>query len=143
MRNVFIIHFLNQSILNYMLKYTPVKTYMNTSQRYCITKTDFYSITTLQLCCVYNFIHLVKGIHNEREISAVGGEDGQELRGKDLNHTRVSFIRRVPVKHRCMEFSIQPQPTKHSFSVSGSTARSKSREGGWRVRAQDFLYRIT
>ena len=98
MKNVFIIHFLNQSILNYMLKYTPVKTYMNTSQGYCITKTDFYSITNLLLCFVYNFIHLVRRIHNEREISAVGGEDGRELRGKDLNHTRVSFIRRVPVR---------------------------------------------
>lgn len=41
MKNVFIIRFLNQSILNYMLKYTPVKTYMNTSRRYCTTKIDF------------------------------------------------------------------------------------------------------
>lgn len=40
---------------------------------------------------MWNFIHLVRRIHNENKTSAVYGGDGQELRGKDLNSTPFVF----------------------------------------------------
>lgn len=137
----FIIHFLNQGILNYMLKYTPVKTNMNTSQRYCTTKIDFYPITNVQLCCTWNFSHLVRRIHNENEISAVGGEDGQKL-GEKIYTTHLSLIWKVPVRAQ-MHKALHPATVHSPPSIHSCKWQHCKKQGrGDGECALIFLYKI-
>lgn len=80
--------FLNQSILNFILKYTPLKTNMNVSQN--IAPWDWF----LPLCVEFHSSD--QNSQWKRDFYCGCGQS--EFKGKRFKHTHFSFIPKVPVR---------------------------------------------
>lgn len=120
--------------------YTPVKTYMNTSQKCCTTKTDFYPTTHLSyvVCGILSISSEL--MMTMRFLLWIGEMEG--IKGKRLKQHTFFFHSKSA---RAQTHEILQPATVHQALIQCEWYYyqvKRERGRGWRGRGQDFLYKI-